>query len=42
MGLGELYDTVLVFGNHPLGPAALRAPVPGVAVTGPGWQAASA
>ncbi|MFJ4645801.1 amino acid adenylation domain-containing protein [Streptomyces bobili] len=34
VGLGELYDTVLVFENYPLDPAALRDPVPGLAVTG--------
>ncbi|MFE7646433.1 amino acid adenylation domain-containing protein [Streptomyces phaeoluteigriseus] len=34
VGLGELYDTVLVFENYPLDPAALRTPVPGLAVTG--------
>ncbi|MFD4573531.1 amino acid adenylation domain-containing protein [Streptomyces sp. NPDC058417] len=34
LGLGELYDTVLVFENYPLDPEALRDPAPGLAVTG--------
>ncbi|MFH8800533.1 amino acid adenylation domain-containing protein [Streptomyces sp. NPDC017936] len=34
VGLGELYDTVLVFENYPLDADALRDPVPGLAVTG--------
>ncbi|MFF8592595.1 amino acid adenylation domain-containing protein [Streptomyces sp. NPDC015220] len=33
-GLGELYDTVLVFENYPLDPAALESPAPGLTVTG--------
>ncbi|MGX1270554.1 amino acid adenylation domain-containing protein/non-ribosomal peptide synthase protein (TIGR01720 family) [Streptomyces phaeoluteigriseus] len=34
VGLGELYDTVLVFENYPLDPAALRDPVPGPSPAG--------
>ncbi|WP_308295656.1 non-ribosomal peptide synthetase [Streptomyces odontomachi] len=34
VGMGELFDTVLVFENYPMDPSELDAPAPGLRVTG--------
>ncbi len=34
VGMGELFDTVLVFENYPMDPSELDAPAPGLKVTG--------